>query len=450
MKKILFIASLFFSSISFGQELTRILFILDASNSMNAKWTPEQTRIQAAKELLAQAVDSLVGTPNLEIALRVYGHQSPITATFQDCNDTKLEVPFGKDNFSTIKYRIRSIEAKGTTPIARSLEAAAGDFPDATSRNIIILITDGLEACDNDPCVIAQKLKDKGVRVTPFVIGLGMDLSYLDKFNCIGTYADAETKDAFKSVLGNVINKALTNTTVQINLNDITKNPKETDVTLFLYQAGTKTLKYTFTHTLNRFGNPDTLIMDPKFKYDLVVNTLPKIEKTGIIIKRNIHNTIVVDAPQGYINIRFQNASKPYQVETRVMQENSDATINVQRMNTSDKYIVGKYKLEILTLPRIYKTIDVAQSSITTVDVEAPGFFTYKFSNLMVGQIFLKKEDGTFDWVCNIDTNAKSGQWQLQPGAYILVGRQKSSKSTANTVEKEFRISSNKTTSINL
>ena len=90
----------------YGQEkLTRILFILDASNSMNAKWDA-QTRLEAAKELLAQAVDSLKGTPNLEIALRVYGHQSPITATYQDCNDTKLEIPFGADNYDKVKSRI--------------------------------------------------------------------------------------------------------------------------------------------------------------------------------------------------------------------------------------------------------------------------------------------------------------------------------------------------------
>ena len=450
MRKFLCIALFFISSFSNGQELTRILFILDASNSMNAKWTLDQTRIQAAKELLAQAVDSLVGTPNLEIALRVYGHQSPVTATFQDCNDTKLEVPFGKDNFTTIKYRIKSIEAKGTTPIARSLEAAAGDFPDVNSRNIIILITDGLEACDNDPCIIAQKLKDKGVKVTPFVIGLGMDLSYLDKFNCIGAYSDAETKDAFKSVLGNVINKALINTTVQINLNDITKNPKETDVTMFLYQAGTRNLKYTFTHTLNRFNNPDTLIIDPKYKYDLVVNTLPKIEKLGIPIFRNIHNTIVVDAPQGYINVRFLNSSKPFQIETRVMQENSNATLNVQHMNVPDKYLIGKYKVEVLTLPRIYKTIEVTQSSASNIDIDAPGYFTYKVGNLIVGQIFTKKEDGAMEWVCNIDQNGKSGQWQLQPGAYLLVYRQKNLRSAANTLQKEFRINSNKTTSLNL
>jgi Ca-activated chloride channel family protein len=105
LKKLLFILSFFFIQLAAGQEeLTRILFILDASNSMNAPWDNNQTRIEAAKELLSQTIDSLRGTPNLEIALRVYGHQSPITATFQDCNDTKLEIPFGKDNYDKIKY----------------------------------------------------------------------------------------------------------------------------------------------------------------------------------------------------------------------------------------------------------------------------------------------------------------------------------------------------------
>lgn len=418
---------------------------------MNARWDGSQTRIQAAKELLAQAVDGLEGTPNLEIALRVYGHQSPITATYQDCNDTKLEVPFAADNFTRIKNRIISIEAKGTTPIARSLEAAASDFPDVTTRNVIILITDGLEACDNDPCVIAKKLKDKGVKVTPFVIGLGMDLSYLDKFNCIGTYADAETKDAFKSVLTKVISTVLYNTTVQINLNDITKSPKETDVTMFLYEAGTKNLKYTYTHTINQFGNPDTLIIDPKFKYDLVVNTLPKVEKKGITIQKNVHNTIVVDAPQGFIKVRYVNAAKPYHLETRITQSVANSTtINVQQINTIDKYIVGKYKLEVLTLPRLYYDVDVTQSSTQTIDILAPGYLSYKTGHLIVGQVFVVAENGDVEWVCNLDQETKTGNWQLQPGNYRIVYRDKNLKSSSNTIVKDVRITSNKTTSINL
>ncbi|MGJ8661554.1 MAG: vWA domain-containing protein [Bacteroidota bacterium] len=450
MKQIILIAFFCFSSISiWSQEKTRILFILDASNSMNAKWG-SQTRIESAKELLAQTVDSLSGTPNLEIALRVYGHQSPITATYQDCNDTKLEVPFGPDNFSKVKYRIKSIQAKGTTPIARSLEAAADDFPDMTSRNVIILITDGLEACDNDPCVIAKKLKDKGVKVTPFVIGLGLDISYLEKFNCIGTYSEAETKDAFRNVLKNVINKAVLNTTVQVNLNDIYSSPKETEVTMHFYKAGTKDLVYTYVHTINKFGNPDTLNIDPKYQYDLVVHTLPQVVKKGITIVRNTHNTIILDAPQGFVKVRFSNATRPYSVETRITQIGSDKTINVQQINTTDKYIVGKYNLEILTLPRTYQSVEVTQSSTTTVDVEAPGLLSYKAGSQIVGQIFFVHDSGEREWVCNLDQNSKTGQWYLQPGNYKIVYRNKNIKSSSLTVETDARIYSNKTLSINL
>lgn len=434
---------------SFGQEpLTRILFILDASNSMNGSWG-KITRLEAAKELLVKSVTELEGVPNLEIALRVYGHQSEITATYQDCEDTKLEIPFGKNNHGQIKSRIKTIRAKGTTPIARSLEAAAGDFPDATSRNVIILITDGLEACDNDPCVIAKKLKDKGVNVKPFVIGVGMDLSYLEKFRCIGEYADAETPESFEIVLKNVVSKALVNTTVQINLNNISGEPKETNVTLFLYKAGTKELKYTFTHTLNQNSLPDTLVMDPAVEYDMVVNTLPKRELKGIKLKRNMHNVISIDVPQGYIQPRVMNGLRSYVIPSRIMEAGNPATLNVQEINTTDKYIVGKYDVEVLTLPRSYFTVDVTQSATAKIEIPAPGTFSYKATSQVTGQVFTVNGDGTFDWVCNLDDLPVQSTIQLQPGNYKVVYRFKNIRSTIYTTEKEFRIYSNKTTSLN-
>jgi len=433
-----------------AQELTRILFIFDASNSMNAKWGSSQTRFEAAKEVLVKSIDSIKGAENLEIALRVYGHQSPITTTYQDCNDTKLEVPFAKDNYETVKNRIKTLSAKGTTPIARSLEAAAGDFPDTKSRNVIILITDGLEACDNDPCVIAAKLHEKGVSITPFVIGLGLDLSYLDQFKCIGYYSEAETKDAFKRVIKDVLGKAMVNTTVQINLNDIYKKPTETDVTVFCYQAGTKNLKYTFEHTINKWGNPDTLVMDPNMSYDFVVNTIPIVELKGVTLKKNTHNTVQVDCPQGDIRVYFSNATINYNIDTRIMKTKDTKTLNTQEMGEKDRYIVGTYDLEILTLPRIYKTISVTQDGIAQIDILAPGKFTFSGSKQIAAQIFLVKENGEYEWVSNLDSNSNSGSLLLQPGDYALVYRQKHLKSTSFTTTRLFKIYSNKTTPINI
>ncbi|NBW30536.1 MAG: VWA domain-containing protein [Flavobacteriales bacterium] len=416
---------------------------------MNLDWD-KQTRMAAAKEILSQAIEKLRGVEDLEIALRVYGHQSMINNEIQDCNDTKLEVPFGKDRIDAIKLKVKGLTGKGATPIARSLEAAAGDFPDTLARNFIILITDGLESCDNDPCVVAKKLREKGVKVTPFVIGLGMDLSYLEKFNCIGTFIDAESKDSFKTVLTNIIQKTLINTSVQINLNTTLKTPTETNVSIFLYEAGTKKLKYSFMHTLNRYGNPDTLILDPTLKYDLVVNTLPKLEKKNLSIKQFMHNTIEVDAGQGFLKFSSAISNEISNLNMRVMLKGQTTTLNEQTLNSTQKYLVGSYDVEIFTLPRTYKTIEITQSKTTTINVIASGTLNYTAEKGLIGQIFTDKGDQTFEWVCDLKEGFNKDLWNLQPGSYKVIYREKDQKSIAYTKEKNFKIESNKSISLNL
>jgi Ca-activated chloride channel family protein len=441
----------FVLTISFGQSspTTRILFILDASNSMNSSWG-SQTRIQAAREVLNQELEVLRGVPNTEVALRVYGHQTPYSNLTQDCNDTKLEVPFGINNIDQIKLKIKTIEAKGATPIARSLEASAGDFPDTISRNIIILITDGLESCDNDPCVIAKKLKEKGVKVTPFVIGLGMDMSYLDKFNCIGSYTDAEDKESFRNVFKNILNTVLVKTTVQVDLNDIKGKPTETNVTLFFYEAGTTKLKYTFVHTLNRLGNPDTLFLDPTLTYDLIVNTIPRVYKSSITLKKYVHNTISVSAPQGLLKLTTPNSIYAQSVAMVVSSTDEPKTIHHQLMGEINKYLVGTYELEILTLPRIYKTVEVTQSNTETILIDAPGQLDFSFEKPMIAQLFVNNNAKELVWVYNFSERTNMGQLLLQPGSYTIVYRTKEMKSSGYTREKSFTITSNKTNSIKL
>jgi Ca-activated chloride channel family protein len=436
-------------SFGWAQTTTRILFILDASNSMNLDWN-NQTRMAAAKDVLTKSVENLRGVPNLELALRVYGHQSNVTNTYQDCQDTKLEVAFGPSNIDPIKAKIKGLQAKGATPIARSLEAAAADFPDTLARNFIILITDGLESCDNDPCIIARKLREKGVKVTPFVIGLGMDLSYLDKFECIGSYTDAESKVAFENVLSNILSKALLNTTVQINLNTVEGKPLETDVSMFLYETGTTNLKYTYEHTLNRKGLPDTLVLDPKLKYDLRVATVPAIAKNNIAIVPHTHNVIQVPAGQGQLKVTSVKSPEGTILETRILENSSSKTLHVQQLGDIQKYLVGTYQLEILTLPRTYKEVLVEQSKMTNFDVPAAGQFVYQAPKGIVGQLFYERNPGQWEWVCDLKYNQTSGNIKLQPGTYKVVYREKDQRSSAYTKEKKFTITSLKITNLTL
>ena len=451
MKGITFFVFIFYFSAVFGQlnPTTRILFILDASNSMNSSWG-SQTRIQSAREVLNQELEALRNVPNTEIALRIYGHQTPFNNLEQDCNDTKLEVPFGINNLEQIKLKIKTVEAKGATPIARSLEAAAGDFPDTLARNIIILITDGLESCDNDPCIIAKKLKTKGVKVTPFVIGLGMDMSYLDKFSCIGTYSDAEDKESFRNVFKNILNTVLEKTSVQVNLNDITGKPTETNVTMFFYEAGTATLKYTFVHTLNRFGNPDTLYLDPAIAYDLKVNTTPTLLKTGITLKKHVHNTINISAPQGFIRLTSMKSNYNPRFEMRVIPKGDSKTLLSQTYNDIYKYLIGTYEVEILTIPRIYKTVEVTQAAVSTISIDAPGELAYTFNKPLIAQLFLQDKTGFWNGVYTFSDSSTAGKILIQPGTYKLVYRTKDMKSSGYTHEKIITITSNKTNTLNI
>ena len=185
-------------------------------------------------------------------------------------------------------------------------------------------------------------------------------------------------------------------------------------------------------------------------QYDMVVYTIPQVEKKNITLKRNIHNIIAVDCPQGFIRFRFTNATNNYQVPARVYQKPDNLTLNTQMFGSTDKYIVGKYDVEILTLPRIRTTVDVTQSNTETIELPAPGQMQYSLSKAIAGQLFVMNNDGTIDWVCNLDPTNLKGFLYLQPGNYKIVYRLKHLKSTMYTVEKFFRIQSNKTTTINI
>ena len=417
--------------------LTRIEFLFDGSQSMYGRWQ-SGAKIDVAKNLMLQLLDSLRYINNIELALRVYGHQKQFPP--QDCDDSKLEVPFSKGNIPYMKQVLKNIVPKGTTPIARSLELCAGDFPDSESRNILILITDGIEECGGDPCAVSQALQKKGIFLKPFVIGMGIDESWKKTFDCVGRYFDATNEVNFKMALDVVISQALNSTTMQVNLLDIQNRATETNVNMTFYDQHSGAVKYNLIHTLNTKGNPDTLVIDPLPIYKIVVHTTPPVSKDSIIFTPGKHTTVGIDAPQGYLFLKFDNPAEFKKPLAIIRRRGEMKTLDVQEFHTTEKYLIGKYDIEVLTLPRInLENIDISQSKTTTLQIPRPGLATIMTNNQGYGSVYTY-ENGKLIWIYNMDDSLTKETIVLQPGKYHVVYRPKNSKESLYTVEKDFSV----------
>ena len=416
---------------------------------MNATWQSDR-KITIARKLLSESVKELDGNPNVEMGLRVYGHQVAIAPGKQDCEDTKLEVSFRPNNGLLIEKTLDRINCKGTTPIARSLEKAANDFPECPEcRNIIILITDGIEACDGDPCAISRALQRRGVILKPFVIGVGLEDEFKDTFNCVGNYYDATNEETFEKVLDIVVTQALNNTTAQINLIDDYGNPSETNITVNLFNENTEELEYGFVHTLNHKGNPDTLSLDPIITYRIEAHTIPTLNKENVSIVAGQHNIIAMDAGQGDMEIKVAGTLAK-DVSVIVRKKGQSETAHIMYTNKKERLLTDFYDLEVLTLPRTYiSNVEVTQNRTTTITVAEPGVLNLSLASAGYGSIALKN-GSALEWVTNIGSSNQQQQFQLQPGTYKLTYRSKNSKQVIYTMEREFKISSGSSTNLKL
>lgn len=425
-----------------GYEVnTRILFIFDASYSMAGPWDGE-TKINIARRILEEMVDSIATLGNVEMALRVYGHQSPVPP--QNCSDTRLEVPFAANNATRIRQKLRYLSPKGTTPIAHSLELAANDFPECTQcRNIIILITDGVEACDGDPCAVSAELQKKGIALRPFVIGLGNDPGFRETFGCIGYYFDAPGKKQFKEVMKIVISQALNTTSAQVNLIDIENRPSETDVAVILYDQLSGKIRYNMIHTLNSKGNPDTLALDHLGSYRVVAQTIPPASADSVKLVVGKHNHIGIDAPQGFLKIISKGGNTFNREKALVKRAGTSKTINVQFIGTSEKYLVGKYDLEIPVFPLIYlRDVEIRQSYTTTVEIPEPGRIHISSQQPGYGSLYKLSEEGNQEWVLNTQSGLTQQEYYLQPGNYRIIFRLANKRSTMFTQVKDVTVRS--------
>ncbi|QDG78948.1 VWA domain-containing protein [Labrenzia sp. PHM005] len=189
-------ATLALSASSALAEDRSVALILDASGSMNGHLTDGTVKINAAKN----AVRNLVGQipDSVRLSFRAYGHQHHRSK--HNCTDTQMLVPFGRapDVRAGVVNTSDGLKAQGYTPITHVLGLAADDLKPENGKRAIVLVSDGKETCEGDPCLLAKKLAEADTDLTIHTVGFGVDPQARLQLQCIadaarGTYYDANS-----------------------------------------------------------------------------------------------------------------------------------------------------------------------------------------------------------------------------------------------------------------
>ena len=158
-------------------KMKSMVLILDASGSMwgQIKGKP---KIQIAKEVMADLIDRLPS--GMRVGLMAYGHRRK-----GDCKDIEMLLPVGKLNPPVLKAKIKAINPKGKTPLSAAVEQAAEHLRYTEEGATVVLVSDGLETCNANPCELAEKLAMNGFDFTVHVVGFDLSKEEQNQLRCL-------------------------------------------------------------------------------------------------------------------------------------------------------------------------------------------------------------------------------------------------------------------------
>ncbi len=123
----------------------QLVILLDASNSMWGE-LDGQHKISIARNRLSTLLKD--APEQYDIGLMAYGNRRK-----SDCHDINTLATPGELPKDQLLHQALGIMPKGRSPLGAALQQAA------KLGNHILLISDGNESCDADPCAISQQLK---------------------------------------------------------------------------------------------------------------------------------------------------------------------------------------------------------------------------------------------------------------------------------------------------
>jgi len=182
------------------KQQTKTMLVLDASGSMWGQ-IGGKPKIAIAREAVGLMLDGWQGG---DLGLMAYGHRRK-----GDCADIEVLQAIGPNTAAGIRKQVGALNPKGMTPITDAVRRAAEQLRYTEQKATVILVSDGQETCNADPCALGKELEAMGVDFTAHVVGFDIEKGSKahQQLQCLaantgGRYVDA--RDAVE------LNRALT------------------------------------------------------------------------------------------------------------------------------------------------------------------------------------------------------------------------------------------------
>lgn len=183
-------------------EQANTIVVMDGSGSMWGQ-IDGRPKLEIARETLA---DVLADFPlDRGLGLLAYGHRRK-----GDCSDIELLVTPAPGTAAQVLSTVNTMRFLGKTPLTEAVRRAALDLRSTEEAATVILITDGLETCEGDPCALGRELEQSGVNFTTHVVGFGLQGADTAALECLaaetgGRYFDAGDARALRDALNQTL-----------------------------------------------------------------------------------------------------------------------------------------------------------------------------------------------------------------------------------------------------
>lgn len=356
------------------------VLVLDVSGSMWSKLGGE-TRIEAARRALARLIRGLPA--GSQVGIVAYGHRREA-----DCKDIEVVAPLAPLAAEGLIAKVNALTPKGKTPIAAAVTAAFRVAADRPAN--VILVSDGLETCDPDPCATVARLAASDTDLVLHVVGFGLGGEESPaQLECLaqagrGRYFDAADAAGLEAALNEASSAPPLAGEAVLEVG-ASADGKPADATVKVFPAGGKrdlTSGRTYTETAT---NPRRFAL-PAGRYDVSVVAI-NIEGasqrfTGIEIAKGRPGKVAADFSTGEIVVSVKRNGALSDATVQVLAGGKNvaqtrsykaAASNPARFRVpAGAYEVVVRSVEIAGSPEVRRAVTLAPGAT----VEVPAAFT--------------------------------------------------------------------------